>query len=77
MEKGGMSLSAGGSLVWKADGLGAPSSYQCVPLWTQKDIRQEATTEVFQANMVIFMHSCTKTFYSVSDCYQYVAVVEL
>lgn len=41
MEKEEMLLSAGGSLVLKADGLGAPSSYQYVPLWTQKYRRHE------------------------------------
>ena len=35
-------LSAGGSLVWKEDGLCAPSSYQCAPLWTREDRGQEA-----------------------------------
>lgn len=39
VEKEEMLLSAGGSLVWKADGLGAPSSYQYVPLWTKKDTK--------------------------------------
>lgn len=31
-----MLLSAGGSLVWREDGLCALSSYQCEPLWEKR-----------------------------------------
>lgn len=50
-----MLLSAGGSLVWKEDGLGAPSGYQYVPLWTK--VREQTSRyneEAAPLNLVIF-----------------------
>lgn len=57
-----MLLSAGGSLVWKEDGLCAPSSYRYVPLWTK--VREETSgfnEEVVQLNLVIFTQKAQKT----------------